>query len=650
MELNEQQKAAAAYAGKAQCLLVTAGAGCGKTRTIIARAIHLVKTGTPPSKILMMTFTNRAAREMKVRMKRDIGPLSDEITAGTFHAFCYRALLKLPNSFDITGQSIIDADDQEALMRRVMKSITGKLTKEQASAMASPGELTSLYSYSRNTCQAPETYMSSFTDIAPEHIELYSRFFAEYENQKKKRGYLDFDDLLVLFDSALARKPKLRQAITHLYDEVLVDEIQDTNPIQFRILQHFSSEGRKLFCVGDPAQSIYGFRGAEFKHVYSFTENFPNAAVLHLTLNYRSHQEILDLSNWLLKRSPLDYGKPLSAERGCGSFKPGLHDFYSTQAEASWVADTIIERRESGSKYGDMMVLVRSSFDARPFEAEFLQRQIPYRYIGGTKITQVAHVKDVFSLLRITRNSRDELAWTRFLTLWPRVGQKTAEGVLSRIIDEAGEDPLKVLTERFDYGHPAVVAYRNTLNAGSHPKPCVSAAVRELSPLLKDRYHDKWEQRSQDLDLLVSVSERYGTLAELIDDFTLEPMTGTEIKKLEEEDVVTLITVHSAKGTEARICFVVNARPGIYPHSRSFGDLDSEEEERRVLYVACTRAQDELHITRSTDRRAGFYIENSPTAGEEYFLAQVPGEHVERQLHNWQKTPVEGLESLKDEF
>ena len=216
MELNEQQQAAASYAGNAQCLLVTAGAGCGKTRTIIARAIHLVKTGTPPSRILMMTFTNRAAREMKTRMKRDIGQLSDEITAGTFHAFCYRALLKLPQSFDITGQSIIDEDDQESLMRRVVQSITGKLTKEQAKAMASTGKLVSLYSYSRNTCQAPETYMSSFTDIAPEHIELYCRFFAEYEKQKKKRGYLDFDDLLVLFDSALARKPKLRQAITHL--------------------------------------------------------------------------------------------------------------------------------------------------------------------------------------------------------------------------------------------------------------------------------------------------------------------------------------------------------------------------------------------------------------------------------------------------
>lgn len=649
VELNDQQQAASSYSGDAQCLLVTAGAGCGKTKTIIARAVHLVKTGSSPSKILMMTFTNRAAREMKIRMKREIGPLSDEIPAGTFHAFCFRAISHLPQSFDITGQSIIDGDDQESLIRRVQRSLTSKLPKEQTKALASPSELIKLYSYSRNTCQKPETYLASFTDIDPEHIELYCRIFIEYEKQKKKRGYLDFDDLLELFNSALTRKPKLRKAITTLYDEVLVDEMQDTNPLQFEILKHFSSEGVRLFCVGDPAQSIYKFRGAEFKHVYRFTEIFPRSTVLQLTLNYRSNQEILDLSNWLLSRSQLKYGEPLSAVRGSSGFKPGLHDFYTSQAEACWVADTIIERRDSGHHYRDMMVLVRSSFDARPFETEFLMRQIPYRYIGGTKITQAAHVKDVLALLRIVRNSHDELAWTRYLMLWPKVGGKTAEKVLSRITEEPDADPLQVLTERFGFDHPAVAAYRNTLAAMNRLKTCVSIAIQELTTVLKDRY-DKWEQRSQDLYLLVTVSERYATLSELIDDFTLEPMTSTEINKLEEEDVVTLITVHSAKGTESRICFVVNAKPGTYPHSRSFGDLDSEEEERRVLYVACTRAKDELHITRSTDRRAGFYMTNKPTEGEEYFLAEVPGTHVEKQIHAWQTSQTEGLESLKDEF
>ncbi len=166
---------------------------------------------------------------------------------------------------------------------------------------------------------------------------------------------------------------------------------------------------------------------------------------------------------------------------------------------------------------------------------------------------------------------------------------------------------------------------------------------------MKDRY-DKWQQRSLDLELLVEVSERYSTLSELIDDFTLEPMTNTEINKLEEEDVVTLITVHSAKGTESRICFVVNAKPGTYPHSRSFGDLDSEEEERRVLYVACTRAKDVLYVTRSTDTRGGFYMTNSPTKGEEYFLADVPGDLVEKKIHDWQLGRAGGLASLKDVY
>lgn len=649
MELNQQQIAAATYSGEARSLLVTAGAGCGKTRTIIARAAHLARSGADVSRLLLMTFTNRAAREMKVRLKREIGPLSEKMQAGTFHAFCLKVISMLPKSFDVAGLNVIDADDQKALMTIARSNLVSAMTREEAREVPRAAELLKFHSYSRNTCQDPETYLLAFTDLEQEQAELYCRIFDEYRRLKTERGYLDYDDLLWCFSEALDRKPALRRDLTGLFDEVLVDEMQDTNPLQFRILRHFSSERVRLFCVGDPAQSIYRFRGAEFQHVYRFGELFPESAVLHLTRNYRSNQEILDLANWLLARSPFDYGEGLQAVRGSCGFRPSLHDFDSVFEETEWVADTIEERRAAEIPYHDMMVLVRTSFDAKPFEAEFIQRSIPYRYIGGTKITESAHVRDVMSLLRLVRNHRDDLAWMRYLQLWPRIGKVRAERILDSLETGGDEDFMLVITDRFGPDHPAVTALARALPLAGRPRACVSAAVASLSETLSERY-DRWDRRRQDLDLLVTVAGRYDSLSNFIDDFTLEPMTNTEIHKLEEDDAVTLITVHSAKGTESRICFVAGARPGTYPHARSFGDLDSEEEERRVLYVALTRAMDELHLSRSSEHRVAFYMLNTPTRGEEYFLAEVPEELASREVHGWKPRTSGGIGALRDRY
>jgi DNA helicase-2/ATP-dependent DNA helicase PcrA len=221
--------------------------------------------------------------------------------------------------------------------------------------------------------------------------------FADYQKMKLERGYLDFDDLLEVFGSVLEQKPALRKDLAKLFEECLVDEMQDTNPLQFRILKQFSREDVRLFCVGDPAQSIYRFRGANFEHVYLFDELFPNSEILTLSENYRSYQEILDLSNWLLGRSPLDYKNRLVAHRGNAGIIPELVDFDSQFEEASWIADKIIAQHESDTPLRDMMVLVRTAYDAKPIEAEFLQREIPYVFIGGTSLTKSAHVRDICS-------------------------------------------------------------------------------------------------------------------------------------------------------------------------------------------------------------------------------------------------------------
>src|SRR3989304_739620 len=649
MELNEQQKNAVTYQGEAKNILVTAGAGCGKTRTIIARAIRLVRSGTDASRILMMTFTNRAAREMKSRLKSDLGPVSNQIQAGTFHSFCLKVMSKVPKSFGVSGLNIIDSDDQNSLMTLVRGRYISKREKELNKEFPRPSELIKYYSYSRNTCQLPKAYLSSNTDLNEHFIEICSRIFQEYQKAKEMRGYLDYDDLLEHFTNALKEKPNLRKAVATLFDEVLVDEMQDTNPLQFGILKHFSSENVRLFCVGDPAQSIYKFRGAEFKHVYKFDEIFGNSAIIPLSLNYRSYQEILDLSNWLLDRSPLDYRNKLKAHRENGGFLPSICDFDSIQDEASFMADKILERKAKDVHFRDIMVLVRSGFDAKPIEAEFIQREIPYYFIGGTSLMKSAHVRDVLSLLRIVRNGQDDLAWMRFLKLWPRIGEKTAEKIIDSFYEKTDRKSIKILSENIGATHGAITSYEKVNSSQNTPKLCVSNAVQSLTPILKERY-DKWNYRYQDLKLLITVSEKYKTISDFIDAFTLEPMTSTEIEKLENDDAVLLITVHSAKGTEAPICFVANAKQGTYPHSRSCGDIDSEEEERRILYVAFTRAKNELFITRSTDYRSGFYVQNKPTEGEEYFLSEVPDKLVMREIHGWNPDYSSGISSLKDVY
>nr|VFK10884.1 MAG: DNA helicase-2 / ATP-dependent DNA helicase PcrA [Candidatus Kentron sp. LPFa] len=650
MELNEQQKNAAAYHGQAKNILVTAGAGCGKTRILIARAIHLVRSGANASRILMMTFTNRAAREMKSRLRSELGAASTGIQVGTFHAFCLGIIRRIPKSFGVLGLTIIDTDDQNDLMGLVRGRYINKRDKEINKEFPRSATLIRYYSYSRNTCQEAKAYLSRHTDFSDHFIDLCTRIFSEYQREKRNRGYLDYDDLLEYFTRSLKEKPALGKDIAKLFDEILVDEMQDTNPLQFDILKHFSSQGVGLFCVGDPAQSIYRFRGAEFRHVYEFDKIFGDTVTIPLSLNYRSYQEILDLSNWLLRCSPLGYPNQLEAHREKGGFLPTVCDFEGVQEEAGWIADKILARREEDIRFRDVMVLVRSGYDAKPIEAEFLRRDIPYYFIGGMSITKAAHVRDVLSLLRIVANPKDDLAWMRFLKLWPKIGEKTALRLINRFYEQADQRPIEALSKALGETHDAVRAYRRTDAEREIPKSCISSAVESVAPVLKERY-DKWNVRSQDLKLLVTVSEKYSAIGDFIDAFTLEPMTNTEVERLDGDDAVLLITVHSAKGTEAPLCFVANARPGRYPHSRSFGDIDSEEEERRILYVALTRAKDELFVTRSAEYRGGFYLGNSPAEGEEYFLSEIPDELVAREIHGYDAAGYsEGIDFLEDVY
>lgn len=632
MQLNPQQQKAAEYTGPCDHLLVLAGAGTGKTRTIIGRTIFLLRNHLAAKRIVLLTFTRRAAAEMTQRLELEVGDLSKGIFAGTFHRFCLDIIKTIPKTFGVESFTVIDQDDQTGLMSLLRGAMIRRNEKKYYPRAAT---LLQLYSYSRNTCMDPHDYLVRYTDFNEEVIETILQIFGAYEERKKIRNYIDFDDILYIFLDTLRKNEALRKKLRGLFDHILVDEMQDTNPLQWGILERLANPAR-LFCVGDDAQSIYGFRGADFRNVHSFGERMPDSETIQLEQNYRSTQEILDLANWLLAKSALGYKRKLEAVRGLGT-KPVLIDFLNAFDEARWYGEEIVRRHEEGTKYSDFMILVRTAYLARRIEAVFVEMNIPYRFIGGTALLQSAHVRDLFSLLRAAINYRDELAWIRYLKLWPKVGDVTSSKAVEIIIRCTDEkDSQEALEKIFNWepGIPgAVKEVRKNIRG---PKKAVAAAIGYLDPLLSVRY-DHWAARARDLDMLLSLSERFTRLPEFLETYTLEPVYNKDLVTGDTvDDAATIITIHSAKGTEAPICMIPQAVPGVYPHQRSIGNDDDVEEERRVFYVAMTRAQNELILTRA-DRSGAMVLMGgsgiSPIAGREhYFLSDLPEELTEYKL------------------
>jgi DNA helicase-2/ATP-dependent DNA helicase PcrA len=623
LRLNKNQQIAAKY--KDQHILVLAGAGTGKTLTIIARAEYLIRKGVDPRRILLLTFTRRAAREMIDRLYLSIGDTAKEVTAGTFHHFCLLTMRRMGDKFGIQDFTVIDNDDQNSLMRLAR---AGYVTKGENFPRAS--QLVNIFSYSRNTNMSVLEYLNKYTEFDEEACNKILAVFAEYKQRKQLNRYLDFDDILYHFGKKLHEDSSIRNQLRSRYDHILVDETQDTNPLQWIILDGMKDPA-KLFCVGDDAQSIYAFRGADFRNVHSFKKRIPDSVVLKLEDNYRSTQEILDISNWLLKESPLKYNKKLKAQRGTG-IKPVLVDFDSDLYEAKWIAEDLIERHETGSSWSDHMILTRTAWGSRSVEAMLIEKNIPYIFIGGISFLQAAHVKDLLCLIRAAASHYDELAWMRYLTLWPRIGDITSSRLISAM-KEMGtmKEALNQLSNKLKKDQQRIVSGPKTiLKYWNEPTKALRVGGEFLKPILSQKY-DKWDLRKKDFDLLVRLAERYRSLMRFIETYTLDPITSTVASRLDNQNVVTLITVHSAKGTEAPVCYVIRVEPGMYPHIRSLCAEDDEEEERRILYVAMTRAKNELILTRSGGPSG--YSYSYGDAAEAYFLIDVPDELVEER---WQ--------------
>lgn len=592
-ELNPQQKQAATT--KSQHSLVLAGAGCGKTKTIVARAAYLIDQGIPANQIQILTFTRRAASEIVARVELALGAQAKGLRASTFHTFCMFLLRRMPQAFGLEQFSIIDRDDQ-LMMFRLLR---GKDDKKNPNALPKPKELCDLYSFSRNTRQklsaAIEKQCPEFLAEKSEIAEVMKA----YEKRKKARNFLDYDDILAIVAVALTQSDALADYVASLCQYLLVDEMQDTNPLQWAILEPLKDRS-SLFCVGDDAQSIYAFRGADFENIHHFKTRVTGAEIFKLEQNYRSTQEILDLSNWLLEQSPIEYDKKLEAARGTG-MKPRMHIFSNEFEEAAWIAQDLKERHlEHGAAWSDHMVLLRSSFAARHIEAACIQANVPYRFIGGMKLLETAHVKDLLSVLRVVANPLDDIAWMRFLTLWPGVGDVGASKLAIQLLQVIEIDEIASILEKFGRVPLETILMLKQMSAVKHEvAACVKLAVDAIKSQLSENYaKNDWSKRFKDFDLVEQLAQKHDQLSEFLEAYVLDPISISEVERLQQEDVVTLITIHSAKGTEQKVCYVANVTAGQYPHARAHGKFDDVEEERRVLYVALTRAQNELILTK----------------------------------------------------
>ncbi|WP_180159230.1 ATP-dependent helicase [Acinetobacter sp. YH12047] len=614
-ELNPQQKQAATTEAKHS--LVLAGAGCGKTKTIVARAAYLIDQGVPANQIQILTFTRRAASEIVARVELALGEQAKGLRASTFHTFCMYLLRRIPKAFGLEQFSIIDRDDQLMMFRL----IRGRDDKKNPNYLPKPQELCDLYSFARNTRQKLSLALEK---QMPEYLALKDQIadiMKEYEARKCARSFLDYDDILAVVATALAQSEGLVEYVSLICRHMLVDEMQDTNPLQWALLEPLKDQ-ISLFCVGDDAQSIYGFRGADFENIHHFKERVPDAQIFKLEKNYRSTQEILDLSNWLLDQSEIKYDKRLDAHRGEG-IKPKMHIFPNEFDEAKWIAIDIKERHYlQGSKWSDHMVLVRSSYAARHIEAACIAANVPYRFIGGMKLLETAHVKDLLSLLRVLANPLDDIAWMRFLTLWNGVGDVGASKLSQQLLAEPEMDIIADKLEKFGkIPLETILIMKQMAVLKTEVQACVGLAVQAIEAQLAENYKKDWNRRQGDFELVKQLASKHAQVSEFLEEYVLDPVSISEIERQSDTDVVTLITIHSAKGTEQKVCYVANVTPGQYPHARAQGDFDDVEEERRVLYVALTRAQNELILTKQNlNHWARETVDEQGRKIESYFL------------------------------
>ncbi len=657
-ELNKQQLAA--VTAPPGPLLVIAGAGSGKTRTLTYRVAYLLENGIDPRNILLLTFTNKAARQMLDRVANLLPVDASGLWGGTFHSVGNRILRRHGSALGYSsGFTIMDREDQKDLINTVV-----------ASAGIDPKEirfpkgdvLAEIFSFVVNTEKPLEELLAEkfpyFLTLLDQIRDVHDR----YEKKKKTTNSLDFDDLLEKTLSMFQQHESIAEFYRRQFQFILVDEYQDTNKIQADLIDLLARDHRNVMVVGDDAQSIYSWRGANFQNILEFPKRYPDAQVFKIEMNYRSVPEILEVANAAIAANVQQFRKHLSATRQSNAVKPALVALNDGAEQAQFVAQRILELRDEDVELSDIAVLYRAHYHAIELQLELSRRGIPYQITSGIRFFEQAHIKDVTSFIRFVANPRDEVAFRRMVKLLPGIGNRTAENlwrawegglVVAGIGDPGSENtsaPAVVSDPGYNFGERLLAVnvpakskkswtqLAHTLDEiapGGQPNP-PSEMIRSVVEAIYDDYakvnFPNYELRREDLDQLAVFARQFKDVHEFLSQLALISNVDAEAapNQTSDKEAVNLSTVHQAKGLEFHTVLVIWLTDGMFPSSRSLDTRDALEEERRLFYVAITRARDELYLTFPHMRLSGGYgdVFQRPSR----FLKEIPNLLVE----DWQ--------------
>ncbi len=642
-ELNDEQFRV--VTAKPQAALVVAGAGTGKTRAITYRVAYLIEHGVSPQRILLATFTNRASREMLRRVETLTGSNNvHRIWGGTFHRIANMILRRHAVSIGYDANySILDSEDAREMLNACVDEAAIDTTKKR---FPKAEVVQSIISYANNTDIPIEEVIVDkypYFEMLTAQIKLVDTI---YQSRKQERNVMDYDDLLLNVKKLLISKQEIHDLYAEQFQHILVDEYQDTNKLQAEVIDLLAAKHRNVMVVGDDAQSIFAWRGAEFTNIYEFPKRYPEASVYKLETNYRSTPEILGLANTSIACNRKQFPKMLTAVRRSRDFRPALVPCADVEQQSAFVASRILELREEGTNLEDIAVMYRSHYHSIELQLELSRRNIPYRIQSGVRFFEQAHIKDVVSYLRVIINPRDELAWKRILKMIPGIGNKTANRVYEAIMSEppalaggslvttgtspdeaetsaplppahaGGSDFLRLANGVKSDRLRASQSWRNFIillellvtdeNRNNPSKQIELILTHGYEQYLQENFENA-DARLEDLKGLAAYANRYKSTEDFLSELALlsterfkepQPLVGEDlIEGSEEDELLTLTSVHQAKGLEWKAVFIIWAAEGKFPSPKSLREIDSEEEERRLWYVAMTRAKDELYLT-----------------------------------------------------
>lgn len=577
-------------------ILVIAGAGSGKTRTLVHRVAYLIEQGIQPERILLLTFTRKSAQEMLHRASDLLDDSCRRVMGGTFHAVASLLLRRYGHHLGYTSQfTILDRSDAEGIVNLLKASLDLKDSDRRfPSRKVIVNILSQTVNKGQTIAEAVGQRYAHFVDF----IGDFEQIAQHYLKFKREHNLMDYDDLLINLQRVLAI-PEVGAEISARFSYLMVDEYQDTNPVQAEIIRLLALPHRNVMVVGDDSQSIYSFRGADFRNIMEFPKLYPEAKLIRLEENYRSTQPILSMTNAIIEQAAEKYTKKLFTSIEGGQ-KPLVYSARNDSDQAAYVAGTINKLVREGAAPDQIAVLFRSGFHSYKLELELANRQLPFEKRGGMKLTESAHIKDILSLLRVIYNPQDNLAWNRILLFVEKVGPKTAQTILAKI---KTEDPIDALArypaaKSWQQGIVDLVAALREIRDLTTPVSQYEAAMAYYQEVFQRLYADDYPTRARDLEQVKDLVAEYKTLDDFIHDTALDPPEVTVAEAggaTGKSGVLILSTVHSSKGLEWDHVFIINLAEGKFPSSMA-QTVEEIEEERRLLYVAATRAKKHLYL------------------------------------------------------